>query len=185
MASCFNSVFYYSGKFVFGVVLSSLGILYSESLSAIPYLRSFSEYILSLVENHSNFKFLPSKDIFIKDEDLNPYAIFGVVVLGLTGLTISLLVSDYYFPDFIDKIPVINTYVDFINNSVNNFSSWVSSFFKSKPSLDTLLRSPSTASDIQLPSNIPSPMAPPYAHLENLENLNNNIPTPDSGINPW
>ena len=60
---------------------------------------------------------------------MNPYAILGIILLGLTGITFSLVVTDYYFPDIVKNIPLVNSYVDLINNSINSLSSWVSSFF--------------------------------------------------------
>nr|YP_009493068.1 hypothetical protein [Ganoderma tsugae]AWJ63863.1 hypothetical protein [Ganoderma tsugae] len=177
VVTCFNSISFYIAKFLFGLVLSSIGILFSESLSAISYLKDFSDYILTFVENHSNFKFYPEKGVSIKEDHLNAYAIFGIVILGLTGITVSLVLSDYYFHDFISKFPAVNTYIEFINNQSNNFSSWVSSFLKSPPSIDPIVRTPSISSDIQLPSNIPSPTLPPY------DEFAESVPVP--GINPW
>ena len=57
--SSFTTIFYYITRISIGAVISSLGILYSESLSSVSYLKSFSDYILELIEKHSNFRFLP------------------------------------------------------------------------------------------------------------------------------
>lgn len=43
-------------RFSFGLLLSSIGILWSESLSAISGLQEFSNYLITFLENNTSFK---------------------------------------------------------------------------------------------------------------------------------
>ena len=64
-----------------------------------------------------------------------------MVLLGIVGITVSLVLVDKASHEFISHIPVVNSYVDFINNSLNS----IFQYFTSKPTGPTAVEKiPST-----------------------------------------
>ena len=55
LTTILKPVLRYIIKFLLGLVLSALGIIWNESLSSISYLKDFSIYIIEYIEAHSNF----------------------------------------------------------------------------------------------------------------------------------
>jgi hypothetical protein len=127
--------------------LSSLGIVFSESLSSITYLRDIAYTLVEFVEDHSPFRFLPSQEsIDSPDSTVSPdstesstsrnersmsFSILGMMLIGLVGITVGLLTVDYFFPETIEQTPVVSSYVDYIKHVSSSFSSWIQGFFTS------------------------------------------------------
>ena len=144
-------LFFKITKFGVGIILGSMGIMLNETLSSIPYLKSFAFSVLDFVQNHSNFVFfkntiksgqeivenikpiLPSKDKdeYIPKSNINPYALLTLVVCGIVIFSCSLVAVDYTFPNVIHNVPVLGKYTEFIQSTMDSFTSWVNSFFSS------------------------------------------------------
>lgn len=94
------------------------------------------------------------------------------------------MVTDYYIHDYINSIPLVGSYVDFINSNINNIYSWFNNLFiDSSVNADNInngiTRSNSSSSDVTVvPNNIQSP-------TPRLPDSNNPLITPPSTPNPW
>ena len=156
--SSFTSITYKILIFVGGLILSSLGIVTNQTLASIPFLKYLGLSVLDFFSDHLNFKFFGYKDIpvpSLKDKtvkvvsdimhghlpsvseevpvsvntDHSPYFFIGMILLGFVGITISLVLADKVSHETISHIPVLNTYVDYVNSAINSFFQ----YFSSKP----------------------------------------------------
>jgi hypothetical protein len=105
--SKFNTIIFYFIRIFIGLILSSIGILFSDTLSSIPYLKGYALSILNFIQDHSFFNFFSNTKEVISKEQLEKsysYSFLGIIVLGLVGITAGLLVGDFYFHDYISNI---------------------------------------------------------------------------------
>nr|YP_010991017.1 hypothetical protein UYP79_mgp046 [Pappia fissilis]WOX61290.1 hypothetical protein [Pappia fissilis] len=154
-------------RFTSGIVLSAVGILFNETLYSIEVLKDFSQWVLESLNKISLFDFnrvgiiqeelknkIPS--IYYKGDSVIPVlseephlekdldnaggtlAIIGLILVGIVGVTTVLIISDYYFPNQIDNIPIVNSYVDSI------YSVW-HNLFGSNPDAGTTGSNPPEA----------------------------------------
>uniref|UniRef100_A0A896YYG6 Uncharacterized protein n=1 Tax=Coniophora olivacea TaxID=85977 RepID=A0A896YYG6_9AGAM len=145
--SRFPAIFFKISKFSIGLLFSSLGIFYTDILPlvlpSVTFLKDWAKSYLQFVENHSSIKLLSQTEILNKD-NATYLSMLGLILLGLVGITISLVSADYFFPDAIGKVPAVNTYVDFIKSITSGISSWVQGFFNKEtlqqPTLDEINR---------------------------------------------
>jgi hypothetical protein len=119
------------------MILGSFGILTSEFLSGIQYLKMGSDYILDIAQDVFKFK-IPKKvvetvldpvdienNININDiaDSSNGYreiiSIIGLVVLGTVGVIVVVCLTDYYAPQITREIPYVGSFVDAIHNTWN------------------------------------------------------------------
>lgn len=109
---------YWLTRGTIGIIATTCGILWNESLSTITFLKDYAAYIKELVENHSHFKIpsnhptatlvesniVPGKttiintDVIPKDESYW-LIIGGVVLLSLTTVLTGLCIADYFYPE--------------------------------------------------------------------------------------
>ena len=113
-------------KFSLGLIASSLGIFYSEIFSAGSLIKDLSKHFLSFVQDLTKIELIKSDsiwDLFSKDK--NSYFSFLILfILGLLGFTGVLLFVDSSHPEVIEKVPALNTYLDFIKSLASNVSNW-------------------------------------------------------------
>uniref|UniRef100_A0A896Z9R1 Uncharacterized protein n=1 Tax=Coniophora puteana TaxID=80637 RepID=A0A896Z9R1_9AGAM len=126
-------------KFTFGLLFASLGVCFSETLSSISILRDLSRYYLEFIQNNFDLKIfrsnnnyttsevLPFEDIVEEDKN-RTLSLAAIIVLGIVFVTLSLVVADHYFPETIDKVAPINSYVDFVKMQTKNIYSYFMSF---------------------------------------------------------
>lgn len=131
-----GSLLWTTSKFDIGLVFSSIGIVFSETLSSISYFKDSAYSILQFIEKYTDLQFLPktiikenyeviTEEKYIPKHNVNAYEIIGSVLLGLLGFTICLVVAHKYAHDIIHNIPVIGTYTDFIVQSYTNLFNWL------------------------------------------------------------
>jgi len=120
---------YFIIRLVLGSILSSVGILWSESLQSITYLKNFAYLIKDLLESLTDLK-LPTIDTG-KDLPESPglISLLGLLLLGVAGFISVLFVFDYYQPDTIRSIPYLGNVIEYINNSITStytsISEWL------------------------------------------------------------
>lgn len=129
--SCIRPIFRYGIKFSFGLLLSSVGILWDESLSAISTLNSVASYFIDLLESYTSLKIprlknLPSlNDTKLMDAESSWLFIMGLFFLSLLGLIGFLFTLDYVSPDTVQRIP----YADLTLNSITSCWYSIEAFF--------------------------------------------------------
>jgi len=130
-------------RFIFGIVLASLGVLWSETLSGIDFIRNISEFIIhsfnDVIKNIlSSLKFVNKTKIsspMIVDSinsietNIDPIdsgwlTTLTVAVLGLTGIVILAMIGDYYIPDTVRSIPCAGSMLDSIYTFINSLYEW-------------------------------------------------------------
>ena len=154
--SSFSSITYKVLGFTAGLICTSLGIVTNQTLCAVPFLKYLGMEVLDFFADHFNFKFFRSvSDEVIgnsprgepvvsihptdyNDGKINPYMYIGIILLGLVGITASLVVADKMNHDFISHIPGVSSYVEYINSSLNN----IFQYFTSKPTGPTAPSAP-------------------------------------------
>lgn len=96
-------------RFTFGIILSSLGILWHETLSTFTYLKKGAIYVISLLDGYGFNIPLPSlKEVIDSDNYVNSsiYAVIGVMLLGTLGIAISIICLEYYIPPINIPTPI-------------------------------------------------------------------------------
>jgi len=146
---CLKSIFYYIIRLSLGLILTSIGIMWNESLNAISYLNSFSNFIINLLENKLNFN-IPRLSIdnvhsltntvteTIKESyDNNSYYfnILGIILITGLSLLASVCVIEYYFPEIINQnLPDIGTFAENINNKISSLYHTILDWFNTPKS---------------------------------------------------
>jgi len=141
-----RTILYYIIRNIIIVLLGSLGICFSEFLSAIQYLKIGSDYILDTANGVFKFKIpknvvdnvLDRVDIEnnidnIADSPNNNYiiSILGLIVLGTVGIIVVVCISDYYAPEITREIPFVGNIVDAVHNTWNTTVESVQSTWNS------------------------------------------------------
>lgn len=134
-SSCLKPLFFYLLRFSLGTILTAVGVIWSESLSSILYLKNFADYIVSLLEDHFTLR-VPRleeiNDVNIK-EDLNRESHYlftiGLIILTLVGVIGLICIADAYYPELIKNTPILNNIPDFVYNSYHSTISWFQSFY--------------------------------------------------------
>lgn len=165
LTTILKPVLRYIIKFLLGLVLSALGIIWNESLSSVSYLKDFSVYIIESIESHSNFS-IPrfNRDIIpletkpsvpanthpilpvdFTEEDNIPsdvqntgtlMALFGVVLMATAGVIGIIVVSDYFAHETVQNIPVVSTIADTVHVILNTAYNSLTNYFSSGPRPD-------------------------------------------------
>jgi hypothetical protein len=126
-------------RFIFGVVLTSLGVLWSETLSGIDLLKNISEFIIysfnDIFKNIlSTLNFVNKASVVESIESIETTNIdpidsgfltnLTIAVLGLTGLVIIAMIGDYYTPEIVRSIPCAGSMLDSIYSFMNSLYEW-------------------------------------------------------------
>ena len=115
------------------MVLGSVGILFNDGLSSIPFLHDFSSAIFSYLEDFNLFSHSKVEEVItelpVEDHNGTGYTISTIAVF-IAGVAITfcvLLAVDYYDPELMSKIPMVN------NAMENVHSIWeaVTNYFNS------------------------------------------------------
>ncbi len=119
-----------------GLIFSSIGILWSESLSSITVLKDLSMFIIDNFESLLGFK-VPAKDISESaatasdSADIERAGYFftfaGLFLLGFVVPLVALCVTNHYYPGVVDSIPYGNTVVNTLYDAWHSFTSYFSS----------------------------------------------------------
>lgn len=112
-----------------GTLLSTIGILWNESLLNISYLRDFALFIRDYVYLNFNFRIpllgtIRKLNPNIDPQDLESYttglSFVGFLLLGIVGITAVLCGTHYYAPEIVNQIPYIGNIVELINTNIQS-----------------------------------------------------------------
>lgn len=129
----FRVAYLYTLRTSLGLLFSSIGIVWNESLSAITTLRDISFWVLSTFESFSGIsiprgvptEIIPdSKPETVEDlynhSEFNKAAgffeIVGMICMGVIVTGTTLIIFDHYHPDTFQNIPYINGFLDMVHN---------------------------------------------------------------------
>ena len=120
-------------KTFIGLILSAIGVIWSESLSSFGYLKDVALIIIGYVEEITDLRIpVPNfnnpfteidttnnlDNINDSESDYHKtaslFTIMGLVFLGLAGIIGVIVVSDHYAHETVQNIPVLNTIADTI-----------------------------------------------------------------------
>lgn len=120
-------------KFIFSILLSSLGILWSETLSSISGLKFIAEIIVDYSNSiiKSIGKALGVDNVRDFNSDWIP--LIASVVLGLTGIVIIAMIGDHYASDSVRTVPYLGGILDSFYSFINPIIEW---FTGNKPLID-------------------------------------------------
>jgi hypothetical protein len=110
-----------------GLILSSLGVLWSESLTAISGLKYISESVISFVENNFTISF-PRLGSIVEPNNFT-HSIFTIGCYLVTGLTIltGIIVIDSFNHDIFNYIPGCRPVLNYIYIGIVDLANWISS----------------------------------------------------------
>ena len=155
----FTTIFKYS----FGIIFSSLGVVFNETLSGITLLKWVADYVLSIfpamplvnnlitqIKGVGNI----SKPTSNRGEDVSNidfssiFSTIGLILIGAGAIFLVILVGDYYLPDFTRNIPGVET----ILNSWYSVYDYIMSLFTSG-------QTPPSAPDADIKLTGPEPVS--------------------------
>jgi hypothetical protein len=113
-------------RFGFGLVLSSLGILWNESLSTIKILKWGGETIISFVEDKFSFSFPRVGTVLDSTSSSSLFAIGLYICIGILGIA-GLVVLDVNHPEIIDSLPGLRVGMDTFYVYTVNTWEWFNS----------------------------------------------------------
>jgi hypothetical protein len=147
---------YYIFKFTLDTILTALGIALNETLSTLTYFKSFSEFILSLI---NPFLFVePIINLPSNDSTGSWFTIIGTCLLGADILILALCVADSFTAthDTIRNLPGISTILDLIYSLYHTIHDYLFGFSNpgSGGSADPISISNSGSSTASAGSNI-------------------------------
>ena len=111
-------------KSSFGILLSSIGILWNETLSGIGILKELSLYVINLFEYFSGLH-IPRIDNDIKKDSGIILSIAGFIITGVTVTIIGIFVFDFFYPEAVSKVPYVNTFVETVHSFFANIYSYI------------------------------------------------------------
>jgi len=142
-------VIFKSIQYSVGIIFTSLGIAWNEALSTISFLKTISDYVLTIIpikplfENFLNFA-TPDSIVdkkIIKDslkDNSSWFSIVGILILGAGTILTMMFIGDYFISSTIRSIPGVANILDPIYSIGNYFLSWFQSTPIPKPETDTL-----------------------------------------------
>jgi hypothetical protein len=131
-------------RWAVGLTLSSLGILWNETLQAISFLKTYSDYIIEILEGKLDFRVprlkkpsnianlsnaegeaVDSKNLKVNlDGYSDVFNLLGIILLGLAATVSIISITQWQAPNFFENIPYIgsylNTFATTINSSISN-----------------------------------------------------------------
>ncbi len=108
---CFQPVLSILIRIVLGLVLSSLGVMWSETLSGLPYLKDLAKQFLGKFEEVSTIS-IPNSD---DSQSFMHY--IQLFLLSILAFFFFAGVLDHYYPDISRDIPVIHSTAEHINST--------------------------------------------------------------------
>lgn len=159
---------YFLSRITIGSIITTLGILWSESLQTITYLKDFAYFIKDNLEYYFDI-IIPTlntgKDI-PNNTISTTISLFGLFILNLVGVTTVLFIIEYFIPGFAINLvettratpiigPIIENMANIFGYIYNNIQSFIINWFSGNnpptgdniPSPDIISRSSSTGSD--------------------------------------
>nr|YP_010977176.1 hypothetical protein UYH48_mgp41 [Daedaleopsis confragosa]WNZ34381.1 hypothetical protein [Daedaleopsis confragosa] len=156
LLSRFTNIFLFFFRVSIGIILSSIGIVYTTDLGVFNFLRQYAYSVIDFVQDHSTLKFYSKTPIKIiktaqkvKENYVNPpsfkgveevtsnsYSLLGLILIGVFISGIALISANYFYHEEIKNVSYIGSFVDTINNGISNSYNYVKSFFISKPPVD-------------------------------------------------
>ena len=124
LVSLFKAFIFFLLRTCVGLVLSSIGVVWNETLSTIPRLNLLAEDILEKFGNLTNvrvpgipysYNMLPAQS---NDQNSKFFSFLGLIILSILGFIFCVGLVDYYAPEVVKDTPVIGTVAD------NNQSAW-------------------------------------------------------------
>jgi hypothetical protein len=125
-----------------GSILITLGVLWSESLQTIDYLKDFAYLIKDNLENYSDIKIptLNTGNDIPNNTVNNIISLAGIYMLSLLGSMTVLIITDYFIPGFAKSIaetfvsipilgPMINNVAIILDNTINDIISPIINWF--------------------------------------------------------
>ena len=155
----FTSIFKYS----FGIIFSSLGVVFNEALSGITVIKWIADKVLSIFPavpfvnnilsqikgNVSISKPTGNSNDNVSNFDLSSiFSTIGLVLIGAGAIFLVILVGDYYLPDYTRNIPGVET----ILNSWYSVYDYIMSLFTSG-------QTPPSAPDADIKLTGPEPVS--------------------------
>ena len=155
----FTSIFKYS----FGIIFSSLGVVFNEALSGITVIKWIADKVLSIfpaVPFVNNILSQIKGDVSISKPTGNSndnvsnfdlssiFSTIGLVLIGAGAIFLVILVGDYYLPDYTRNIPGVET----ILNSWYSVYDYIMSLFTSG-------QTPPSAPDADIKLTGPEPVS--------------------------
>jgi len=126
-------------KWSIGLILTSIGVLWNESLQGIYLLKDLSLKIIELLEYHSkihiprldinNIKTI-NTDINLDESDKreitsNILTYLGLYLLGISSIILVMVASDYIAPDITRSVPYVGNILDNIYNGFHSIYNWL------------------------------------------------------------
>lgn len=155
----FTTIFKYS----FGIIFSSLGVVFNEALSGITVIKWIADKVLSIfpaVPFVNNILSQIKGDVSISKPTGNSndnvsnfdlssiFSTIGLVLIGAGAIFLVILVGDYYLPDYTRNIPGVET----ILNSWYSVYDYIMSLFTSG-------QTPPSAPDADIKLTGPEPVS--------------------------
>lgn len=129
----FGPIIRWLAKTLLGLVFTSLGVLWNESLSSITLLKDAAIYIIDNFESISGIK-VPSNDLqnisSVGSETMDSektsylFTITGLILLGFVVPLAALCITQHYCPEVVDSIPYGNTIVNTVYDIWNSFTGY-------------------------------------------------------------
>jgi len=92
-----------------GVILTSIGILWNETLHGIEYLKYSAYKIISILDYYGFSIPIPTSNELKNSEMINKstfYTVLGIIILGTLTCCIAILCLEYYLPPQIEPTPL-------------------------------------------------------------------------------
>ena len=155
----FTTIFKYS----FGIIFSSLGVVFNEALSGITVIKWIADKVLSIfpavpfvnnilsqIKGDVNIsKPTGNSNDNVSNFDLSSiFSTIGLVLIGAGAIFLVILVGDYYLPDYTRNIPGVET----ILNSWYSVYDYIMSLFTSG-------QTPPSAPDADIKLTGPEPVS--------------------------
>lgn len=134
-------------KWSIGLTLTSIGVLWNESLQSISLLKYLSLNIINFIESYhliqipklninniedinqnSNLKESKNNN---KEINSNLFTYLGLYLIGLSSIILVMIASDYIAPELTRSVPYVGNILDNIYNGFHSIYNWL--FNKSTP----------------------------------------------------
>lgn len=149
----FRPIFMFFVRLSGGVIASSIGILWNDTLSNIGYLKSYALLVTDFLSSYFDFNIPTISNSDVKDLTKEGYtfSILGIIFLGFAGIVASICITDYFFPDLLNNVPVVNKVPSYTYSVYHSIIDWFSSLGSSpdngkSPDLNPMSRTNSDGS---------------------------------------
>jgi len=114
-------------KFSLGSLVTSIGVLWSESLQTISYLKDFAYLIKDSLDQYFDIK-IPTIKTGIdlpSDNTSAGISMIGLIILGVLGTITLFCVFDYFKPESLTSIPYLGDFIHLINSNITSLVDWM------------------------------------------------------------